>query len=339
MEVAGTNSALGQILGDKRRQLPNLGAYRKAVAKREDQIAEITLAGIRYREERRQLRDLDAFLDQVVAGVSPAPGRPAPGCVPRSSPWPSAGSPCSIPCKPPPKAMRNGLSELNFEAQQLVDTATAYDDYLSERLLWVRSVLPFDRTVIAGLPSAIAWLLSPTGWLEVAQTLAYQAIHSPLFGVLLLAVVGLMVPSPGFAPSNPRHRRTAAPRAHRSVRLHAQGHRSVGLGCSACLGTDGTAWLAAGDLGRGHGLREGGRAGPRQHLAVVLYYLRSFRVLCMPGGVADKHFRWPSDVLIRLRRTFDWLVFFLLPVGFVAQVIYNSDDAAHAGSLGDVWRC
>jgi hypothetical protein len=38
------------------------------------------------------------------------------------------------------------------------------------------------------------------------------------------------------------------------------------------------------------------------------------------------------DVLARLRRNFDWLAFLLIPVGFVALVIYNSDDSAHAGS-------
>jgi potassium efflux system protein len=69
-------------------------------------------------------------------------------------------------------------------------------------------------------------------------------------------------------------------------------------------------------------------------ISVILYYLRSFRILCIPGGMADKHFRWPADALARLRRSFDWLAFLTLPVGFVALVIYNGDDAAHAGSLG-----
>jgi hypothetical protein len=40
-------------------------------------------------------------------------------------------------------------------------------------------------------------------------------------------------------------------------------------------------------------------------MAVVpaLFYLLAFRMLCMRGGVADRHFRWQSDTLLLLRRT------------------------------------
>jgi len=88
------------------------------------------------------------------------------------------------------------LSEINFSAGQFLQTAGAYDTYLSERLLWVRSVLPFDASVIAGLPAAVAWLLSPASWIEVAQTLVYQASHAVLLWVLLLVVIGLFVRRP-----------------------------------------------------------------------------------------------------------------------------------------------
>jgi potassium efflux system protein len=50
--------------------------------------------------------------------------------------------------------------------------------------------------------------------------------------------------------------------------------------------------------------------------------------------VADKHFRWPSDVVARLHRVFGWAVYLTLPFGFVAQLIYFSNDPALSASLG-----
>jgi potassium efflux system protein len=330
LEVAGTGTALGQILGDKRRQLPDLRAYRKAVADREARIAATALAEIRYREELRQLRDLDIYLDQSVAAVGP-------------------GDRARVRAEIEPMAVRRialldqlqatsatylrGLSELNFLTGQLVETASAYDAYLSERLLWVRSVLPADRSTVAGLGPAIAWILSPGGWLDVAQTLAYQATDSLLPWLPLLAIIGLAVRSPALRRDI---RATAEPL--RRVRTDRFRYTIEAIALSALVAAPVSlllalaGWQLAISVEATSFTKQVGQS--LVSISVVLYYLRSFRVLCAPGGVADKHFRWPSDALTRLRRAFGWLVYLLLPVGFVAQVIYHSDEAAHAGSLG-----
>ena len=69
-------------------------------------------------------------------------------------------------------------------------------------------------------------------------------------------------------------------------------------------------------------------------VAPALYYLRSFRLLCLPGGVADRHFRWNTDVLLLLRRTFAWAASILLPIGFVAAALSNQPNPDYNGTLG-----
>jgi potassium efflux system protein len=330
LEVARGNAALGHILSDKRRQLPDLRSYRKAMATREDQIAEIALAEIRYREELRQLRDLDGYLDQAVAGIPPAERGRA-----RDEIQPLASRRLALLDELQTTAVTylRGLSELNFATAQLVETAEAYESYLSEHLLWVRSVSPMDRNAIAGLGPAIRWLLSPSGWKEVAQTLVYQASHSVLLWLVVPALVTL-----GLRGRVLRSKIRATAEPLRRVRTDRFAYTLNAIALSALLAAPVSllmgvlGWQLASSVEATVFTKQVGLS--LTSLSAVLYYLRSFRVLCMPGGVADKHFRWTSDVLARLRRSFGSLIYLLLPVGFVAQVIYHNDDAALAGSLG-----
>jgi potassium efflux system protein len=71
-------------------------------------------------------------------------------------------------------------------------------------------------------------------------------------------------------------------------------------------------------------------------VSLGLYYLRSFRVLCMPGGVADRHFRWSGEALSLLRHNFDWLLFALVPLGFIAIAAHSYPDPTYGSSLGRV---
>jgi potassium efflux system protein len=54
----------------------------------------------------------------------------------------------------------------------------------------------------------------------------------------------------------------------------------------------------------------------------------------MSGGVADRHFRWSAEVLLKLRRNFDWLLAVLVPLAFIASAAYAHEDVAYSGSLG-----
>ncbi len=150
---------------------------------------------------------------------------------------------------------------------------------------------------------------------------------------MLLAVVGLMIRRPTL-----RRAVLATAEPLRRIRTDRFGYTIKAIALSTLVAAPVSlllallGWQLATSVEATPFAKQAGQA--LVSISVILYYLRSFRVLCMPGGVADKHFRWQSDVLSRLRRTFDWLVFFLLPVGFLAQLIANSDDAAYAGSLG-----
>jgi potassium efflux system protein len=71
-------------------------------------------------------------------------------------------------------------------------------------------------------------------------------------------------------------------------------------------------------------------------VAPAFYYLQAFRTLCLPGGVADRHFRWDSRSLRLLRRQLIGLMLTFLPAVFVAIIVINQESQVMGGSVGRV---
>ena len=119
LEIVGTNRALGQILADKRRQLPDLRPYRKAIAEREETIADDDPGRDPLpRRARASCATWTPTWTRPSAGI-PA-GRPRPGAWRAGAPGRAPDRPCSISCRPPPRPMLRALSELNFTRRAVV---------------------------------------------------------------------------------------------------------------------------------------------------------------------------------------------------------------------------
>jgi len=330
LNAAGLNRALGQVLIDQRSQLPNLRALRKEAQARADIIAEISLNQIRHREEQRNLADLDGYLDQALAGVEDAKQEGIRDDLRQQAERRQDLLKRAIKVE---ESYRHALSELDYTASQLIDAVEAYDGFLAERLLWVRSLPPVIEQSFYPLPAAAYWVVSPANWLKVATVLKYEMVRSPVFWVGLLASIVLVW-------------RGSAIR--RAIRARAEHLRRVStdrfvytieaLGLTLLAATPWPLLLLlvglqlAGSLESTIFPKAVGQA--LVAVAPALYYLRAFRLLCLPGGIADRHFRWNTDVLQLLRRTFAWAASILLPIGFVAAVISNQPNPDYNGTLG-----
>ena len=171
-------------------------------------------------------------------------------------------------------AYLHSLGDLDYASSQLLDIVESYDAYLAERLLWVRSSRPVNLGALSALPTAVGWLISPSSWLETAQVLIHEALSSPLFWMMILAVLLLLWKSRGL--------------------------RAMLLATALPLrrvGTDRfTKAIGGGALA----------------VAFGLFGFRAFSLLCIPGGVADRHFRWSSDALQTIRHNFQWAIWFLV---------------------------
>ncbi len=330
LEAVGLNRALGQALIDERAQLPDVRKLRGAAAERADTIAEAALTEIRYRDELRKIRETDDYLDELTANIDTAQRDQARAQLSKQVERRTELLEHAIDIG---NSYRRTLTAVDFEAAQLIEVTEQYENFLAERLLWARSIPPITQQDFSFLPAALYWLIAPSNWAEVARTLAYEAPRSPLLVIGLLAVILIL----WYGSRIRQAIRTTADDLRRISTDHFSSTVKA-LALTLLLATPWPilllvlGWQLHGSLQSGPFEKAVGAA--MLNLAPALYYLRAFRLLCMPGGVADRHFRWRSDVLALLRRTFAWAAFVLMPIGFVAGAIYNHQSAEFTGTLG-----
>lgn len=330
IEAAGLSRTLGQVLVERRDELPDLRQHRRAIELHEDAIAESTLRQIRYREEQRRLRDIERYVDELIAAD---PSARIPGLREELTAALEQRRRLIEQVLVVEDDYARQLGELNDAADQLIQTTQRYDAYLAERLLWVRSALPIGVETFTTLPSVVAWLIDPLQWLGVLQVLAQEARQSPLLwgGSLLIAILFWKL-------SGLRRAIRATAEPLRRIRTDRLSHtaKAIGLTLLAALPVSLLMLLLGQILASSDAATAFTRAlgSGLTTIALGLYYIRAFRTLCIPGGVGDRHFRWSQSILKTLRRELDWFSFTVVPVALIALVIYNDNDPAFGGSLG-----
>ncbi|TCT20746.1 potassium efflux system protein [Thiobaca trueperi] len=330
LEAAGLSKALGQVLLDRRSQLPDPRQYRRMIGEREDEIAEATLRQIRYREEQRQIRDLDRYLADLTAhddsAQKPLVRRQLAETLQQRKPL--LAQALSI-----EDDYIRQLGELNYASEQVTQIATTYDNFLAERLLWVRSAAAVGVETVTSLPAALGWLISPDNWLEVARVLVERFSHAFSFW-LGLAGIALLFWKVGAMQR--AIRATAEPLR----RVRTDGARftleAIGWTLLAALPLPLLCWLLGQQLLVSAEATSFTRAfgTALTDVSFGLYYLRAFRLLCITGGVADRHFRWRTETLARIRRDFDWFTIYAIPVALLTMAVYTHNDPAYTSSLG-----
>lgn len=330
LDAAGLSKALGQVLLDTRNQLPDLSQYRKHIEAREDEIADATLNQIRYREEERLLRDIGHYADELIAKDATAE-------------MPQVREQLIEALEQRKKLLSQvlrieddhirQLGELNYAAERVVRVSKSYDDFLAERLLWVRSAPTIGLDTLTALPGAIGWMLSPKGWTNVLEALLERIQHSAKFW-FGLAVVAILF----WKLSTIRRAIRANAEPLRRVRTdHIRFTlNAIGASLLIALPLPLTFWLlgqqlqnspVANTFANAFGAAFGA-------VAIGLFCLLAFRMLCISGGVADRHFRWSTQALKQIRRNFDWFALYMVPVSMVTVATYYHNDSDYVSSLG-----
>ncbi|WP_369613849.1 mechanosensitive ion channel domain-containing protein [Marichromatium sp. PS1] len=330
IEAAGLSRALGQVLLDRRTQLPDLRQYRKDIATREDAIAEATLRQIRYREEKRRLRDRDRYLDELTLDVPRDERALVREQLDEVLEQRRRLIAQSLDIE---DDYVRQLADLNYVTDQVVSIAETYDDFLAERLLWVRSAPPIGTETLTSLPAATLWLLSWEGaWEAVAATLLERLQHAWTFWAGLLVVAALLWRLTALRRAI---RATAEPL--RRVRTDGIQHTVKAIALTLLMALPAPLLMAL----LGMQLQASTEATPftrafasaLTEVAGGLYFLLAFRGLCITGGVADRHFRWSTATLARIRHAIDWFSGYIVPVSLVAVAAYENNNPVDTGEL------
>jgi potassium efflux system protein len=330
LEIAGLSQALGQVLLKQRESLPDLRRFRKQAKAREALIGASGLRQIQHAEQRRALRDPTAYIATLTAGLAP---EEVERLKPQLEELVISQRELLDKNIATAEAYLRDLAELDFTQRRLQDAAEAYDAFLAERLLWIRSTPPIRLTDLIEIPERVAALISPEGWLGVAKVLADQAGQSPALILTVLAVVILL------------RRRKALYSA-----LEASGAR-VGRATIDRIGYSFQAlaltlllalpWpLLLGMLGWQLGQAVDGTdftkavAAAAAWVAPRLMFLRSIHLAALPHGLAAIHFGWPDNRLRALRRELRWFMPGFLAAAFITILALTLGTTTLGGAAG-----
>lgn len=234
------------------------------------------------------------------------------------------------------ESYRDELSTLTGNLEQLESGARAYERYIKERILWVRSVPDGAVPSLADAKHAARWYLAPGAWREVLSRTHADLLArfpAPLFAGVALILLFVA------ARSARRRLRLISEQVSR-FRTDRLGLTPEALLMTAIMVTPAPAlllWLSwvmtrppeqpTVGIATGHGLATA---------ALVLFPIAFVRRLCHPAGVAATHFRWPEAPLRAVRRALGLalpVVAVSAPVMVAAESIANDSAKATLGRI------
>ncbi len=219
------------------------------------------------------------------------------------------------------------LVSLDNDERKLLDATHQYSGYIDERVLWIRTGTVFGGTQTAQAISCSKWLVDRANWLKVADALRINFQREPLpyaFAIVALLLWGGL-------------RWTVLGRL-RSLGVRAAGdscHEMFptlqAIGLTMLLGAVVPSVLAfvgsrldhcASTSRFVHALAQG-----LLRAATFAAPLEMLRSMVCRNGLAENHFVWSAETLIRFRRHLLWFIpVGIVLVGLVGMVEATADE-------------
>lgn len=327
IELAGVSQALGFVLRERQRNLPDERFLKKKIAANEEMIAETGLRLVQHEEEQKRLQDVDAYVAELTAGSPPeetsqldselrgllASRQELLGKIIASN-----------------QSSLGLFAELDVTYRQLLGAVTSFKPFLAKHLLWMRSIAPLHLKDFYDLPKQVATLLAPRPWLTTGKQIAAQAGESPVL-VLVCMVIAVLLWKKGRL--HLLHEALVSRAVDPATYSFALTLKIVGLTLLLAL-----PWpLLLMTLGWQMQLLAEATEYSRAVSAGLLklsyrfYLLRWLHMLLLPNGLAAGFFHWSEATLNLLRRETNWLQFTFLPAVLVTQVAFSANYHAGGG--------
>ncbi len=307
--IAGFSDAIGPILLEERRALPDVRQFQRTAGERQQRIIQTRLEQYQTEQQARRARAVEDHLKEFVAHFDPQ--------------WPDDQRqavaaqlrPLLIDRQQLLEKLSSGYANLITELvalddsqRKLSDQAVQYAALLDRYLLWIRSSPPLNASWPMALGQSLDWLIDHRHWQAAGQN-GWQAIQNqPVIALFsLLILLALLY----FRQALIRHL-GAESDAIGDVRHDSFGLTIRALGVTLLLALPWPwllGWLAwwlhsaTTDADFSRGLAQGLLAG-----ALITMNINLLRQMCRPRGIALAHFGWSEVGCQLLRRQLGWLL-------------------------------
>jgi potassium efflux system protein len=331
VQAVGLADSVGVLLRRHRAEAPDIGMYRRFIRMRQEQIGDVQLQQIKLREQRQDLADIDALVDEAMASIE----EPVP---------PAEQQELETLLRQLFETQRKYMDALiedyetyfqklvDFDAQQQELIARTKDllDFIDERILWIPSGRAVQPELLSDGRDAIAWLFGAKHWAQLGRGVRDAATRSWPVNLLALLLAILFIPF----VRRTRPRIQSLGEQAKNPNCTRFGPTSEALALTVLLAV----WMPA--LLAYAGWRLGLSPVATQFTRSIAYgvlvaagfwaTLRFSRQLVRPGGIAEAHCAWSDKAAHALWRDLRWLTIVTVPAVFVIFVFETRGE--------DLWR-
>jgi len=328
LEIIGLKKILGQILYSERKLLPNSHVYEQKQKERQQLIASASFQLLQNKEELDQIVHKEDYLAHLLIAI-----------------------PVDV-----QQQIHSDMLELIKARHDLLKKAILinekylkamgdivyadklyykiveqYRDFLNKNLFWMRSTSILSLEDLKRLPEQFIYFLTPETWLNFFNSLLIIISTSVYIQVYLLLICVFLLRKQHIKKLliniGLKTKRISTDRLlHTFKAIFFTFLLAVPLPGLLLL----LSWMFfifpdASDLI--HAVAMG-----LKFIAFPLFWLRVFNMMCLPGGVAEVHFKWSDDIVNGLRRNILGLQVTFLPLLFITSVlIFKNENMINAG--------
>ena len=188
--LEASDAPLGRIIREEREHFPRKKALVREREEMDHYIAEVSLRLIEQEEERQAMRNPATYLENALreAGTDSLDSR--------SKAILTALITTRLELLDRTISndanLERGLYTLSEILDDLIEKTEAYDVYLDERLLWVRSSRPFHKDNFSNMYSSFRFFVSPENWIRCGRQMIQGFRENPRL-LLLLLLAGVLI--------------------------------------------------------------------------------------------------------------------------------------------------
>nr|WP_320012323.1 mechanosensitive ion channel domain-containing protein [uncultured Desulfobulbus sp.] len=331
IEVAGLSHALGLLLHDIQRNLPDDRQLAKKRTQNSQVIAETGLQQVQAEDEKKKIDDSDNYIREILGTTDPATAKEL---KPELRKIIASRSNLLDKIIAANRTYLSQLSEIELLYTNLLGTVKDFSNYLQEHLLWMRSTPPVNLKGLAELPQEMQNMFAIDRWIKVGHVLVHKVLVAPVFLLVVIFCIVLytlrkMLIQQLEAAVNLAGNPTSY---HFGLPLKALALSVIlALPCPLLIGAAGWKLQVYGESS------EFSRAVGTALLFFSLrfFYLRIIIEALRSIGLASRVFFWSREKVDYLRRETQKFLFTFLPVAFFTQIsFYVNYQVGSSHTLG-----
>ena len=335
LDILGMTKTVGEILREQAVRLPGPKLTQRELKSIAKLISASSLRIMALQDERRELRDIQAYVDGRLTGMESSLSEPI-----REDILGLALNRRELVSRAleVEGTYSLALSDLDFSVHRLANAARELSVFISERLLWIQSRDPLSVSTFAELPIQLVESFSPGRWLQTTKWWIKDILQRPL-SLSLFLLFGVLF----YLTPRVKKNLVATGRAVGFVRKDAFNETLKALFYTLILMLKWPLLMMAIALPFQHHESDSGLAAALHFslTRVAFYYfgLELLRCLLTPRGLVESHFRWPAQRVAALnRRVIRFEQTFLTPAFFAALflALYPTDVGGSVGTLAVV---